>query len=255
MFWLGLVLIAIYSATVASVFFPVSLLQPSWVEKVAGSLRGGATVPLVGMALMLLSDHFQDRPEGDETIAMFRRWSCAAAIGFFLMIPLQTWAGWTLARQASNSESAQLDSLKNALVLIRSASTNEDLTQAITSIPGISPDLRIPARQPFDTLKASLINQFKPQVAARERQVRVLQQQRWQQGIINWIKDGIVSFFAGIGFAAVGRTGPDRPALLEVLLDRRLRHQRRLDPYAEELMALADDSADTTNAAPESDQR
>jgi hypothetical protein len=51
---IGLALIIVYAVTVTAVAVPVELLQPQWIERVSGSLRGGASFPLVGAGLIWL---------------------------------------------------------------------------------------------------------------------------------------------------------------------------------------------------------
>ena len=53
---IGLALIIVYAVTVTSVSLPLAPLQPQWIERVGGSLRGGASFPLVGAGLMVVAE-------------------------------------------------------------------------------------------------------------------------------------------------------------------------------------------------------
>ena len=76
-----------------------------------------------------------------------------------------------------------------------------------------------------------LLDALEPQLQAQHSRIEALQRQRWQDSLVRWLKDGLVALFAGLGFAAVGRFGPDRPTLLEIALAPSPHHQHRLDPY------------------------
>ena len=123
LFWVALALLGIYAVTVLAAALPVQLSQPSWIERMCGSLRGGVSFPLIALALLILSEHAFDSAEERRFVTQCRRWASFAALGFVLMIPLQTWAGLRVVQQSNASEQAQLRPYTRALSAIRAANS------------------------------------------------------------------------------------------------------------------------------------
>ena len=126
-----------------------------------------------------------------------------------------------------------------ALAAIRIADSEEAMLRALASIPGTPSNLSGTFKAPLPQVRRQLLNQIEPQLNARQTQFNALQGERWQQGILRWIKDALVALFSAIGLAAIGRSADDRPTLLEITFFPELRHVRRLDPS---LQQMADES-------------
>ncbi|MGA1100737.1 MAG: hypothetical protein ACO3VB_03085, partial [Opitutales bacterium] len=56
----GLCLVGVYALSVAWEAWPVQLLRPQWVLRQCGSLRNGASFPLVGVCLLLIGRHLDN---------------------------------------------------------------------------------------------------------------------------------------------------------------------------------------------------
>ena len=108
LFWVALALLGIYSVTVLAAALPIHILQPSWIERICGSLRGGVSFPLIALALLVIGDQASASADEGRLVSRLRYWACFAALGFVLMIPLQTWAGIGVVQQFAKNEKAQL---------------------------------------------------------------------------------------------------------------------------------------------------
>ena len=219
LFWIATALLGIYAVTVLAAALPLRLLEPGWIEQVCGSLRGGVSFPLLAVALLLLADFFNDSQAEPVHLTVIRRLACFAAIGFFLMIPLQTWAGIAVLQQINANEQAQLRPYTRALAAIRNTDSQDSLLQALDSIPGSASNLGGSLKDPLPQVREQLIRQIEPQVNARVTQLVALQSSRWQEGFLRWFKDGLVALFSGLSFAAIGRFAVDRSSLLSVILE------------------------------------
>jgi hypothetical protein len=241
LFWVALALLGIYAVTVVAAALPVQLLQPDWIERVCGSLRGGVSFPLIALALLILSEHAFDSAEERRFVTQCRRWASFAALGFVLMIPLQTWAGLRVVQQSNASEQAQLRPYTRALSAIRAANSQADLIGALASLPGTPANLGGSFKEPLAQVRDQLLNEIEPQLKAKQAQLTALQNQRWQQGLLRWFKDALVALFSAIGLAAIGRTAAERPTLLEIILNPRPQQRRQLDHALGVLMPPDDD--------------
>ena len=97
-----------------------------------------------------------------------------------------------------------------ALSDIRSANTQEALIRALASFPGSPSDLGGNLEQPLAQVRAQLIHQIEPQLNVRQNQLDLAQGRLWQEGVLRWLKDALVSFFSAVAFAAIGLSSVDR---------------------------------------------
>ena len=224
--WIGIALLGIYLVTVLAAAYPVKLTDPAWINRICGTIRGGVSFPLEAMAAILLAAYL-DRPSKElRPITRLRRLCSWVALGFVLMIPLQSWAGQKLIQQAIANQQAQLQPFTQALRKLYAATSEESLLAAMRSIPGAPPDLVGRFTDPLPKVRESLIRQVEPQVREREAQFETLKADIKRDSTIAIVKDGIVAFFSALGFAAIGRSRPERPTLLMGLTQPgRLRHK------------------------------
>jgi hypothetical protein len=94
--WIGISLLGIYVATAVAAVLPVKLMDPIWINRICGSIRGGVSFPLIAMALIMIGAYLQRTGKEPPMVTNFRRLCSWAAFGFLLMIPLQSWAGQKL---------------------------------------------------------------------------------------------------------------------------------------------------------------
>jgi hypothetical protein len=243
LYWAGLALLGIYAITVLGAALPPRLLDPAWIERVCGSLRGGVSFPIIALVLILLGAYL-DNPQRSSTYLPRLSWlSFWVALGFFLMIPLQTWATVTLLGRIAKQEQQQLGVFSRGLERIRLSLSEAQLAGAIASIPGapvITPgSLTVPLPQ----ARQMLIQQIEPQLRLRSNQLKAESATRWREAMPRMFKDAVVAIFSALSFAAIGRNTPDGPTLLERILFPGMNRLGIVDPHVQKLLDLEEAKA------------
>jgi hypothetical protein len=236
LYWAGFALLGIYAITVLAAAWPLRLLDPAWIERVCGSLRGGVSFPIIALVLILLGAYL-DNPQSSSTYLPRLSWlSFWVALGFVLMVPLQTWASVSLLVRLGDLEQAQIGVYSRGLERIRLATTEAQLAGAISSIPGapvITPgSLTVPLPQ----ARQMLIQQIEPQLRLRSNQLKEEAERRWKGAMPRLFKDALVAIFSALSFAAIGRNTPDGPALLERILSPGMNRLGTVDPHVQTLL-------------------
>ena len=94
----ALVLFVLFVSLVAAVLFPVQLLDPAWQLRLAGTLINTAAFPLLGLALLQIAAELGPHdPQLKNRARLCSQLAVAAALGFLLLLPLQTITGLALA--------------------------------------------------------------------------------------------------------------------------------------------------------------
>ena len=110
---IGFGLIGLFFAFLLKLLLPVALLQPAWQLQLATALRTTGLFPLLGAVLLLLAQLLRSQSRSlAGQVLWVRRLAFAAAIGFLLLIPLQTNAGLQLLGAGNSGE---LRALREAL--------------------------------------------------------------------------------------------------------------------------------------------
>jgi len=213
--WIGIGLLGIYGATVLAAALPIKLLDSGWINRICGSIRGGVSFPLEAMALILISSYFKGRETPMAT--RLRRLCSWVALGFVLMIPLQSWAGLKLIDLAIQNQQARIQPAENALKLLYMATNGEQLLAALRAIPGAPPNISGRFEEPVAKVRDRLISEIEPQVLKQNVQLNQVIDDIRRDSLISLFKDGIVSLFSALAFAAIGRPDPYQPTLIQKL--------------------------------------
>jgi hypothetical protein len=236
---IGFALLFAFLAIFAKLTFPVALVQPEWQLRVGEALRGTASIPLVAMALLLVAEFINpDSQILAKRVVWLRRLSVAAALGFFLLIPLQISAGLRQITQSTVSEYRQLRALQQSTTAIEQATTPQEMFNAIKQIPGLPSDLSPTFTLPIPAVRTALLARIRPQILNFENRIRQDRNQRIQGAITIFSFDAFISLAYGIGFAAIGRTAIGRPTLLQQIISIPFYLQNRIIVYGEALLSL-----------------
>jgi hypothetical protein len=215
--WIGIGLLGTYVVTVVAATLPVKLLDPVWINRICGSIRGGVSFPLEAMALIMLGAYLQRTGKEPPMVTDFRRLCSWVALGFVLMIPLQSWAGQKLTDLAVQNQQARIEPAQRALKAVYAASNAEELLNAIRIIPGAPPNISGRFEEPVPKIRERLISEIEPQVDQQKEQLNQVTGEIRRDSFINLIKDGFVALFSALAFAAIGRSKPYKPTLLQSL--------------------------------------
>ena len=203
------VLFVLFATVVAGALIPLRLLDPVWQLSLSAVLVNAAPFPLLGLALLQLAAAFSPH---DNLLKRrqrsFSRLALAAALGFLLLIPLQTVAGLSQNRTITNAQSSRIKLAESKLSALRqvvaSAGSNAELNQALQNLQGpvLGPaDLA----QPLPMLKAqvgAVLDQAEQQIARERRQAPP--PSRWLL-LPDLLRQAVSCLALAIGFAALSQ--------------------------------------------------
>lgn len=196
----AVVLIGVYILLFIAAVMPPLIKDPRWATGILDSLRAVAFLPLIGAVLILLANHMDSR---SKIISKHRKWvqkfAPLAALGFFLLIPLQGLANYNVIRTAKIEAMQKIIKLTRAMTMIRTAQDEIALRSGINQI-GIQnlPQGKLTA--PIETVKEQLLSQIAPEISKIQYQTERRNSQVLQGLIFQWIRDGAVALLYGIGF-------------------------------------------------------
>ena len=216
----ALVLFVLFASLVAGALWPVQLLNPLWQLRLAGSLVNGAPFALLGLALLQIAVELgPHNPQLKSRQKLCSQLAVIVALGFLLLLPLQTIAGLQTSRSLNTAQASRIQGAERRLVVLRqavaSASSNEEINQRLQRLQG--PVLG-PAdiAQPLPLLKAqvaAVLDQAALQIA-RERQASP-PADPWRL-FPELLRNGIACLALALGFAALARRpGQPRTVLQE----------------------------------------
>ena len=214
--WAGLSLILVFAVSVLSSAYPLALANAQWRQELCGQLRGGGSFPLVGALMMLIALQLDSElPPLAQWLRLFRRLCLLASLGYLWLIPLQTQAGFGVARSATGQERLALQTLTRNIQAVRNADTEQELRQAISTLPGAPAMGERPFGERFPAIRARLLEQLEPQVKRIEAGITERNRSRILEGVQGWIRDGLISACYALGFAGLGKAGDKEPSLLD----------------------------------------
>ena len=137
----ALVLFVLFASLVAAALFPLQLLDPAWQLRLAGTLINSAAFALLGLALLQIAAELGPHdPQLKNRARLCAQLAVAAALGFLLLLPLQTVAGLQQGRSLNNAQSARIQGAEAKLKALRqvvaSAASNADLNQQLQKLEG-----------------------------------------------------------------------------------------------------------------------
>ncbi|HBH74250.1 MAG TPA: hypothetical protein DDY43_12655 [Synechococcales bacterium UBA10510] len=218
--WLSFALILVFLAQIITALFPIALFQPEWMVRFSGSLRGIASLPLMALGLIMLANMIDDKVLPSSLhLQLFRRIASLAAIGFLLLIPLQTYGAVVGIRSQLQQVQGQLNSLTAAAELVQQASSEPQLRDAIRAIPGAEALANRPLGTDVKTVKKALLDKLRESTTSLQTQLNESRSKATQNVIPPLIRDAAMSFAYAIGFAGMGYGQNGNSSLLRRLLN------------------------------------
>lgn len=221
-------LFVVFLTTVAAAFLPPRLLDAAWQLRLISVLLPAAPMALIGLALLQLLVLL----EPEDPVLLRRQQICSrlaapVALGFLLLIPLMTVAGFSQGQAVNAAQARRMKVAETRLAALRqavaSASSNDQLNQQMQRLKG-------------PELGAAELNQPLPQLQAQLRAVlekadqQIIKEREAFQPILPWkllpdlLRNAIAALGLAIGFAALAVN----PASNESLLQRWQRGWQRL---------------------------
>lgn len=218
LFWMGIALIGAFSAAMLAGMFPLGLLLPTWQQKISNLILATAHLAGIGAVLILLAQQLDnDSEELEQWVNRLRLLAIPAAIGFFLLLPLQTYNGYKLLRIASGEERQAIGQLQKTLASIQSAQNEEALRAAVSQIPG-APSSIGKMTIPLSEAKVIMAERLNGQIKKLDNLAEERNASRWQNNLIGWARSCLISLCYGAGFAEIARFPKARTSLLFSIL-------------------------------------
>ena len=217
----ALVLFALFACLVAAALLPLQLLDPPWQLRMAGALINGAPFALLGLALLQIAVELGPHdPPLKNRQQLCSQLAVAAALGFLLLLPLQTVAGLQQGRTLNQAQASRLQGAEAKVKALRQAvagaTSNADLNLQLQKLSG--PVLG-PAdiAQPLPLLKAQ-VGAVLDQAALQISREREASQPRTPLLLRpDLLRNGFASLALALGFAALGRRPGSPLTLLQEL--------------------------------------
>lgn len=216
----GFGLIGLFFAFLLKSVLPVAVLQPAWQLQLASALRTTGLFPLLGAVLLLVAQLLRTHcPSLKAQVLWVRRLSFAAAIGFLLLIPLQTHAGLKLLGAGNSGELRALRQVQQVAQEIRQANSEVAMKRAISHLPGAPAEIQGTFTKPLDQVRFVVLDQLQPQIQRADTRLAELRKLRLQGGLLGWITDGLAALALAVCFAAIGQLQEEGSSLLLHLLN------------------------------------
>jgi hypothetical protein len=220
----GSALFVVFAVLVVATILPPRLLDPNWQLRFVSSLLNQASIPLVGLGLLFLASYVDPGNGALERLARrCARLSIVAALGFFLLIPVQlagVWGKVGLAIASQNRDitttAAQAETFRR---LINSASSPQALQQALIA-QRVQPLTPAQLSRPMPVLRAQLLERLASAEKRLEGQPRGLQLRHWLSLVQGMTGSMLVSLAYGLAFAAGGQARGKEVSLLDQWLQR-----------------------------------
>ncbi|MCX5948114.1 MAG: hypothetical protein NTY67_08040 [Cyanobacteria bacterium] len=212
---IGFGLIGLFFAFLLKLLLPVALLQPAWQLQLANALRTTAIFPLLGGVLLLLAQLLRSQSRSlAGQVLWVRRLAFLAALGFLLLIPLQTSAGIKLLGAGNSGELRALRQVKAVAEEIRVANSEAAMKLAISRLPGAPAEIQGAFTKPIDVVRSVVLDQLQPQIERADNRLAELRKLRLQGGLLGWITDGLAALALAVCFAAIGQLQSEGSSLL-----------------------------------------
>jgi hypothetical protein len=217
--WLSFSLILVFLAQVIASFFPIALFQPEWMVRISDSLRVTASLPIMALAMIMLANMIDKKVMPSSLyLQLFRRIASLAAIGFLMLIPLQTYGALVGINSQLQQGQAQLNKLSSAAELVQKASNEPQLREAIRAIPGAEELANRPLGADVNTVKRAFLDRLRQSKNSLQNQLNEAASKARQSLILPLIRDAAIALSYAIGFASMGYSKLGKPTPLRRIL-------------------------------------
>ena len=203
----ALVLIGIYVVLFIAAVVPPHIKDPRWLTEILDALRGLAFLPLIAGVFILLANQM-DRQSN--IIGKHRKWvrkfAPLAALGFFLMIPLQGLASYRVLSESRGEAMQKIYKLTRATEMIRNAQDETALRLGINAV-GIRNVPQGKLVVPLATVKEQILGQLAPQILKLQDETNKSYNRAVQSLVFQWLRDSALAFLYGFGFSGLTKPG------------------------------------------------
>jgi hypothetical protein len=202
---LGQMFLFIFAINSVFAILPLRLTDSLWQLTLVETLKNTAPLAVIGVALLCLIPFARiGRLDGSDYPLQRRIRGLApfAALGFFLLVPLQIHANWVQLRQADVDSQKTLRAIERRINEFRNASSNEELQQLTRGLPA---PLQPQPQRTLDSNRQLLLANFEPRLAAVRTQTSTRKRQVIEKRIKEVFSDSLICAAYGLGFLALRR--------------------------------------------------
>jgi hypothetical protein len=230
--WVGVALLAYFFVDLCFQAWPVALLQPAWLDRMNGFLVSRGTIPLIGglfaAGAAIVDSHSKEITNRANFLRRFASW---AAIGYLLLVPIQVYSGVMLLRGQQQQATQLLADATKSAEAIQQSTSEAELRMAYAQIPGSKEPLPEQLPLPLNVLRDQLVEMINARSKRAEYDFQQRMSSLWQRSIGLIFGNILRALIFFLGFAAIGRSSPNHPTLLLLVLTRKWgvanRHRRR----------------------------
>ncbi len=203
----GFALLGIYLANALGQLLPVRIIDPAWGRGVVGALIGSGAFALTGVILVQLGEVLDPGQAAIGRRARRVRQLCLpVALGFLLLIPLQTWLELQRLADIAAQGRLELSILQQGDRSIMAARNEAELVEALRDLPG-APPIRDQLAAPFEQVQQQMHAQIAPQIRAlRQRQLQE-RGPRQSEAINRSLVGSAMAFCYGLAFLMLSSLG------------------------------------------------
>jgi hypothetical protein len=178
--------------------FPLQLTSPGWQERVAFLLRTLAVYPLLAAALIFLCEN-QAKSLSPPIFPLRRIQKLAplAAIGFVLIIPLQTNSAYTQIRNSDNEAQKTIRQVERRVTEFTAISSLSELQQITQNLP---PGVRPAPSIPLIEARALLVDRGESELARLRILSNRAKSDTIKRAVPDLIRDGLICLVYAIAF-------------------------------------------------------
>ncbi len=216
---ISIALFIVFVAVIIASALPPRLLNPTWQLRFVSSLVNNGTIAVVGYVLLWLSTLLNP---GDGRLRarrdQFAAFAAAAAIGYLLLIPLQTYAAWNGVNTVDSARSTQLKRANTRIQQLRQATkqagSTAELQSRLRTLNG--PTLSAPdLAKPIDVLRPQILTGLETAESRLRQQLGGLPPDRiWQL-----VQESIRVSVSALAFSFAYAAGAFLPGRSESLFD------------------------------------
>ena len=203
----GFALLGVYLVNALGQLLPVRLIDPAWGRGVVGALIGSGAFALTGVIFVQLGEALDPGLAAAGRRARRLRQLCLpVALGFLLLIPLQTWLELQRLADIAAQGKLELSILQQGDRSIMAARNEVELIEALRNLPG-APPIRDQLAVPFEQVQQQMHAQIAPQIKAlRQRQLQE-QGPRQAEAINRSLVGSAMAFCYGMAFLMLSSLG------------------------------------------------
>jgi len=135
-----------------------------------------------------------------------RKFAPLAALGFFLMIPLQGLASYRVLSESRGEAMQKIYKLTRATEIIRNAQDETALRLGINAV-GIRNVPQGKLVVPLATVKEQILGQLAPQILKLQDETNKSYNRAVQSLVFQWLRDSALAFLYGFGFSGLTKPG------------------------------------------------